>query len=169
MTLWICIDFSVFDFQGDLDDMTLCVTFPDDAMSRSTSSIQSDVSERSAPPLPTTLPPPQLVISGRDAFYHHDDSADEASEIVDEDDVVGVMMTQRARSVERDSDFSESIPLGSSPQQFRRRKLGQNTSSLDSIADSGMGTLRQSDIDFLRERIATLEKQLKVWHFLPAL
>ena len=132
-----------------------------DAFSRSTSSLQSDLSAP-APPLPSSLPP------GTTHFLSHaDDSADEASEIIDEDDA-GYLIKRRAKSAERDSDFSEMAPLGASPpaharEERRRRKLGgASTASLDSIPDSGMGTLRQSDADFLRERIASLEKQLKV-------
>ena len=60
----------------------------------------------------------------------------------------------RAKSVDRDSVISESL-LSTSPGK-------RMTSSVDSIPDSGMGTLHQSERDILRERIIHLEKQLKV-------
>ena len=60
----------------------------------------------------------------------------------------------RAKSVDRDSVISESL-LSTSPGK-------RMTSSADSIPDSGMGTLHQSERDILRERIIHLEKQLKV-------
>ena len=43
------------------------------------------------------------------------------------------------------------------------------TSSVDSIPDSGMGTLHQSEREILRERITHLEKQLKVSDNVPVL
>ena len=61
----------------------------------------------------------------------------------------------RAKSVDRDSVISESL-LSASPGK-------RMTSSTDSIPDSGMGTLHQSEREILRERIIHLEKQLKVF------
>ncbi len=63
----------------------------------------------------------------------------------------------RAKSVDRDSVISESL-LGTSPGGGRRGMA----SSLDSLPDSGMGTLHQSERDLLKERITQLEKQLRV-------
>ena len=63
----------------------------------------------------------------------------------------------RARSVDRDSDLPESL-LSASPSK-------RMNSSVDSIPDSGMGTIHQSEKDILQERIQHLERQLKVCHF----
>ena len=57
--------------------------------------------------------------------------------------------------MDRDSVISESL-LSASPGK-------RMTSSTDSIPDSGMGTLHQSEREILRERIIHLEKQLKVF------
>ena len=67
----------------------------------------------------------------------------------------------RAKSVDRDSVISESL-LSASPGK-------RMTSSTDSIPDSGMGTLHQSEREILRERIIHLEKQLKVCDNVPLL
>ena len=67
----------------------------------------------------------------------------------------------RAKSVDRDSVISESL-LSASPGK-------RMTSSTDSIPDSGMGTLHQSEREILRERIIHLEKQLKVFDNVPLL
>ena len=169
---------------GEVDDMTLCLTFVEEtdsdgslshrpALRGSTTSLHSNISDLSLPPppLPNTLPPPSRTMASpsNESYYlpsshHGEDSADEASEIVDEDDATyGLTHKRRAKSADRDSDFSEILPLGSSPQQVRRRKkLSQHTSSLESIPDSGVGTLRQTDGDMLREKISAMEKQLKV-------
>ena len=149
---------------GDLDEMTLSITFPDEATDGSAP--QSDSEGAPPPPLPDTLPPNtkrDTRSPSADSFYlpsHRGEdgacSADEASEIVDEE------APKRARSVDRDVEFAELAPLGTSPQIRNRKKNTSFTGSLDSIPDSGLSTLHQSQSEMLQEKIAELERQVKV-------
>ena len=134
-------------------------------MLHSTSSIDSNAS---APPLPRTMPPTNRPDSpSHDSFYlpshQGEDSADEASEIED-DGPTPLRTIPRAKSAERDSDFSE----GSFLQNARRSKgKGKNlrvvAGSLESIPDSGMGSLRQDEVvKMMKDRIKELENKLKV-------
>ncbi len=171
------------------DDMTVSMSFREEddnlyeaipARHGGRSRASSGASDASIlpPPLPNTLPPPanfrRTESPSNDSYYlpssHHGDdaaSADEASELEDD----GVLLTfhrpTRAKSADRDSDFSEGGALSSygslSPRVKRRgTRLGKNTGSLDSIPDSGMGTLHQSEKEMFREKISELEKLLKV-------
>ena len=169
----------MFRFTGGIDDVTLTVNFRtemDD--SSSDSSIGPGVKGRAGPPpLPVSAPPKprsRTQSPSNDSYYlpsyHGDDSADEASEIIDEDDGAMPLPSKlrekaraksadrelrhksrerelRAKSADRDSDFSE-MSL-SSMLQGRPRKA---VTSLESIPDSGVESATH-DLGNLRVKV----------------
>ncbi len=206
------VQFDVNRFPGMRDDMTLTVDFwgwKDESGSESggrtpteqnsgaapSHSLDSDSSLGPPPPLPASLPPPP---SGRrsespavDSMYlsthQGDDSADEASEIIDEDDGGYRMLQQgapppmraksaerdvkekpeyderRAKSVERDSGISDTSFLTPVAPKRRPKSGRPMPGSLESIPDSGMESMSQDDFPrSMRNRIQDLDRKFQV-------
>ena len=94
---------------------------------------------------------------------HEDDgalSADEASEIDIDDNFT--LRKPRAKSVDRESEMSDMMLSISPRTPSRRSRTPYFTGSLDSIPDSGLGTLHMNNTDMLRDKITHLTRQLKV-------
>ena len=135
------------------------------------SDVPSMASDTSLPPLPASVPPTKPPCnSSVESYYlpngdgHHAyDSADEAPDIVDEDDGLKPLKEYpRAKSAERDSDFSEESFLH---RALHRRKKHEHrlAGSLESIQDSGTGSLNEDYvIKSMKQRIAELEAKLQV-------
>lgn len=120
------------------------------------------------PPLPPSSTRRSVSPSAADSSYYlpsseaGDHSADEADDIVDEEAPV-----HRAKSLDRelpapvthDRARSEDREIEALRPMSARKK---GVASLESIADSGMESLREDDIHVMRRRIALLERQAKV-------
>ena len=165
---------------GDTDDIVMAMNFFDE-----TDEDKSDGSQRRGrtvippsssvvPPLPSCLPPPASSLgemgSSNSSYYlpspRRDDdtaSADEASEITDEDNGCVIAVDKefakplsRARSVDRDSDYLELAVS-------QRRSNTKLSASLDSIPDSGLSTFNQeTESRDVKAMIAGFERQIKV-------
>ena len=169
---------------GDTDDIVMAMNFFDETdEDKSDSSRGRPIVLSSAvpplpstvvPPLPSCLPPPASSLgemgSSNSSYYlpspRRDDdtaSADEASEITDEDNACDITATKefskpmsRAKSVDRDSDYSELAPS-------QRRSNTKLSASLDSIPDSGLSTFNQeTESHDVKAMIAGFERQIKV-------
>lgn len=129
--------------------MTIGISFHEESESESSKGVKPPPLPASFPPVLTVARPPSQTASSYYVPSDHPDSADEASDI-DEDPK---SLKGRAKSADRDSDFSESVTTKSS------KPL---SSSYDSLADSGMGTMRQPHRDATSQKLQQLEKLLKV-------
>ena len=129
---------------------------------RRTPSARSATSHTSSipPPLPTSAPPTKPPGGAPDA----QNSADEISDI--EEDVSSLpplpksRSEHRAKSAERDSDFSEGTWTLSGRGGHHGGHHMRSATSLDSITDSG--TCQEEDVKILKERIQYLETLCQV-------
>lgn len=164
----MAITMNVYDSDNASDDEVIAAS----AIKRPLSALSVDSRASSVPPpLPKTAPPtkPSRAVNN----HHNDDSADEISDLEEDNSLPPLRKSYtynnqlRAKSADRDSDFSEGTWTNSGARHHRGLHA-KSATSLDSITDSGM--FQEEDVKILKERIAFLESQLQVrdvtlWNF----